>query len=361
MSKKRQRTSSGRKMAKKLDKKDVSGLLSHWQKEFAVMVPSKDGNTTRMALWDGQDTGFLEWYRNVTVPPKEVFFPSQEEMFHFKKDEEGHHLEVPPVDESKRLVFAIRPCDARAMTMLDIVFKDGYEDPYYLSRRKNTLLVGLGCTRPYSSCFCTSVGGDPSDPSSVDIMMIDLGDAFLVEGITPEGSDLVDRTEGLVDASKADLARADEVKEESRKKITRKLDTKGIEKKLLSCFEDEAYWQEVSAKCVSCGICTLLCPTCYCFDINDEMFKKQGSRVRSWDSCAFPLYTKMPMENPREDKWRRVRQKVCHKFEFFPMNFGVIACVGCGRCIRSCPVNWDITRVIESVPAASGVAVEKKK
>ncbi|MCD6567346.1 MAG: 4Fe-4S dicluster domain-containing protein [Dehalococcoidia bacterium] len=346
-------------MAKKIDKKDISGLLSRWQQEFAVLVPSKDGNTTRMALWDGKDTGFLEWYRNVTVPPKEIFFPSQEEMFRFQKDKEGYHLEVPPPEESKRLIFAIRPCDASAMTMLDYVFESDYEDPYYLSRRKNTMLVGLGCTNPYSSCFCTSVGGDPSDASNVDIMLMDLGDAFLVDGVTDAGKELVGRTEGLVEGSKSDLARAAEVKKESQKKIMRKLDTKDIEQKLLSCFEDKDYWEKVSAKCVACGICTLLCPTCHCFDINDEMTKKQGARVRSWDSCAFSCYTKMPMENPREDKWRRVRQKVCHKYEFFPMNFGVIACVGCARCVRFCPVNWDITRTIESVPAAPATAAEK--
>ena len=99
----------------------------------------------------------------------------------------------------------------------------------------------------------------------------------------------------------------------------------------------------------------MLCPTCYCFDINDELVRGEGTRFRSWDSCGFPVYTKMPMENPRLEKWRRVRQKVCHKFEFYPMTFNVIACTGCGRCIRLCPVNWDITQVLESVPVKTGV------
>ncbi|MFC1993312.1 4Fe-4S dicluster domain-containing protein [Chloroflexota bacterium] len=174
---------------------------------------------------------------------------------------------------------------------------------------------------------------------------------FLIEGITEAGKKLIAGAEGLKEATKVDGSKAKEIHEASYQKVTRKLDTRGIEKKLSTCFDDEEYWERVAAKCISCGICTLLCPTCYCFDISDEMNKQQGIRFRCWDSCAFPIYTKMPMENPRAEKWRRVRQKVCHKYEFYPMNFDVIACTGCGRCIRLCPVNWDITQVIESVPA----------
>ena len=158
---------------------------------------------------------------------------------------------------------------------------------------------------------------------------------------------------GLEEATETDEAKAREEKEAVRSRVTRRVNTENIQERLSSCFEDKEYWEEVAAKCISCGICTLLCPTCYCFDINDEMVKKQGTRFRSCDSCAFSIYTKMPMENPREEKWQRVRQKVCHKYGFYPMNFGVIACTGCGRCIRLCPVNWDITQTLEGLPARS--------
>ncbi len=88
-------------------------------------------------------------------------------------------------------------------------------------------------------------------------------------------------------------------------------------------------------KCLACGNCTMVCPTCYCFFINDEANRQHGTRCKGWDSCAFSCYTKMPMENPRSDKWKRVRQKVSHKYEYYPMTYGTIACTGCGRCIRS--------------------------
>ncbi|MGD9116349.1 MAG: 4Fe-4S dicluster domain-containing protein [Dehalococcoidia bacterium] len=338
-------------MTKKVSKQDIAPLLKEWSQQFSVLAPSKAGGVAEMAAWDGQDTSFLDWYRNTVIPPKASFFPPMEEMFRFRKGEEGFNIEPIARDGQKQLLFGIRPCDARAMAILDMTFEDAYIDPYYIEKRKNAVLVGMGCTNPCQSCFCTSMGTSPTDSTNVDIMLVDIGDAFLVEEVTDKGKELVAKTKGLKEAAKGDEAAAEKSRETSYNNVVRKLDTTDIKDRLLDSFEDEAFWEKTAAKCISCGICTLLCPTCFCFDINDEMVKDEGARFRSWDSCGFSLYTKMPMENPRKDKWRRVRQKVCHKYEFYPMTFDTIACTGCGRCIRLCPVNWDITKVIESVPA----------
>jgi sulfhydrogenase subunit beta (sulfur reductase) len=335
---------------KKISKKDIASLLSLWSQQFTIFVPSIENGVATMAKWDGKDASFLDWYRNTVIPPKASFLPTMEEMFHFQKDKEGYHIQLPPSDERKQLIFGVRPCDARALAVLDKIFERDYEDPYYLTRRKNAVLVGLGCTNPYESCFCTSLGISPAESNDVDLMLTDIGDEFLVEEITDKGKELIAKTIEVKKASEEEEARAKEVKEAAYQKVTRKIDTKGIGDRLSACFDDQDYWEKVAAKCISCGICTLLCPTCYCFDINDELVRQQGTRFRSWDSCAFSLYTKMPMENPRAEKWKRVRNKVCHKYEFFPMTFDVIACTGCGRCIRLCPVNWDITQTLESVP-----------
>jgi ferredoxin len=189
-------------------------------------------------------------------------------------------------------------------------------------------------------------------------MLTQIGDEFLVEAVTDRGSELMAKTKLAQAAPKADEAKAKKAKELARRKVTRKIDAEGISEKLRASFEDKGYWGGVSAKCISCGVCTFLCPTCYCFDISDELLKRRGERFRSWDSCAFSLYTKMPMENPRQEKWRRLRQKVCHKYEFCPLSFEVIACTGCGRCIRLCPVNWDITQVLSNLPAQEQVRLE---
>jgi len=334
---------------RKINKRDIVKLLNQWGQEFAVFVPSRESGVATMARWEGKDTGFLDWYRN-TIVPKANFLPAMEEMFHFQKNKEGYNIELPP-DGGKQLIFGIRPCDARALTIIDANFKDLYKDPYYLNKRSSAVLIGLGCTNPGESCFCTSLGISPAESKDVDLMLTDIGNEFLVEPISATGKELIAKTSGLKEATKNDEARAKEGKKTAYDKVTRKIDTDGIGDRLLTCFDDQDFWEKVAAKCVSCGICTLLCPTCYCFDINDELIRQQGTRFRSLDSCAFPAYTKMPMENPRAEKWKRVRQKVCHKYGFFPMNLNAIACTGCGRCIRLCPVNWDITQVLNSVPA----------
>ncbi|MFC2017245.1 4Fe-4S dicluster domain-containing protein [Chloroflexota bacterium] len=336
---------------KKINKKDIGKLLNKWSQEFTVFVPSQENGVAKLTKWDGTDTSFTDWYRNTVAPAKASFFPPMEEMFTFQKDKEGYHLELPPADEHKQLIFGIRPCDARALAILDMTFKDLYQDPYYLSKRNNTVLIGLSCTNPYDSCFCTSLGISPSESTDVDLMLTDIGGEFLIEVVTDKGKEPIATAIGIEEASQADETRAKEAKEASYNKATKKIDAKDVNEKLLPAFENQDYWEKVSAKCISCGICTFLCPTCYCFDINDELVKGEGARFRNWDSCAFPIYTKMPMENPREEKWRRVRQKVCHKYEFYPTNLGVIACTGCGRCIRLCPVNWDITQVLDRLPA----------
>ena len=304
-----------------------------------------------MARWDSKDAHCLDWHRNTVVPPKANFLPPTEEMFSFQKDKQSYHIELPPSDEQKQLILGIRPCDANAMAILDKTFQDAYEDPYYLPKRKNTVLVGLGCTNPYDSCFCTSMGSSPTNSADVDLMFIDIGDEFLVESVTDKGRELENISSELEEATEADETKSRSAKDAAHSKVTKQLKTKDIEKHMLSSFENQDLWEEIAAKCISCGICTFLCPTCYCFDINDELIKDKGTRSKSWDSCSFALYTKMPMENPRAEKWRRVRNKVCHKYEFYPILFDVIACTGCGRCIRQCPVNWDITQALEKVQA----------
>jgi ferredoxin len=345
----------------KISKDNIAGLLTDLSKEFCIFVPSKDDGTVAMTLWDGRDTDFLDWYRNTITPPKAVFLPPFEEMFSFHKEKQRYKVQLPAKENKRRLIFGVRPCDANALTILDRVFQSDYQDSYYMSKRKNTIIIGIGCTRPYDSCFCTSLNSNPTDSTNVDIMLTDIGENYLIEPVTEAGKELLVKSDKLVAANTNDDKVAEKVKREAIDKIARRLDTADIDKQLLKTFESETMWQDIAAKCVSCGICTLLCPTCYCFDINDELIKNMGARYRSWDSCSFATYTKMPAENPRIEKWRRVRNKTCHKYEFYPMNYGVIACTGCGRCIRQCPVNWDIVQTLQSIQAEADSVSSKGK
>jgi sulfhydrogenase subunit beta (sulfur reductase) len=344
---------------KKVKKQDIAKLLGQWQKDFTVFVPSKESGTPEMGIWDGRDTAFLDWYRNTVVPPKANFLQNMEKLFGFRREGGTFKLETPAAETGKQLIFGIRPCDARAIAIIDMVFKDAYEDKYYLSRRRNSLLIGMSCLKPYDSCFCTSLGLGPAEAADMDIMLTDIGGEYVIEEITAKGKELLAGTIGPVDVAGKDELQIKKKKEGGINIVKKSIDVKEITRRLPAAFENKVFWQGVSAKCVSCGICTFLCPTCYCFDINDELLKGEGGRYRNWDSCSFPLYTKMPAENPREEKWKRVRQKVHHKYDFYPRLFDVIACTGCGRCIRLCPVNWDITQTLSGLPAGAPVTEKK--
>ncbi|MDY7030817.1 MAG: 4Fe-4S dicluster domain-containing protein [Thermodesulfobacteriota bacterium] len=334
---------------KKIKKDQLNSFLTELSKDHPLFVPSRSGTYVSFNSWNGESTDFMEWYGNTTIPLKALFFPPVEEMFRFCKGEGGYEIEELLPGEGVQVVFGVRSCDAKALKIIDILFSDTYEDPYYLKRRENTVLVGLGCNEPCDTCFCTSMDAAPGESENVDLMCTDIGDELLLEPISEKGEALLSKMNEVSDASDEDEAKAKELREAAKEKIRRKLQTSGLQEKMRGTFEEKEYWQRVSRKCMSCGICTYVCPTCHCFDICDEETKKDGKRVRNWDSCKFPLFTRMPMENPRHEKWRRVRQRYHHKFEYYPMNFGSIACTGCGRCIRECPVNVDVTEIIGGI------------
>lgn len=283
---------------------------------------------------------------NFKIPPKEIFFPRSEKILEYVQDEEVRVREVLPPEE-KKILFGVRPCDAKAILLLDKVFDSPYRDPYYLRKRENTIFMGIGCNLPQSTCFCTSLGGSPFSEDGLDLLFTDIGDRFVVKGITGEGQRLLEKYEQFFErAKKSDLDKKLNVEKEAINKIKPKIALKGIEKRLDGMFED-AFWDRIYQKCLGCAVCTYLCPTCHCFDITDETMDEGAQRFCTWDSCQFALFTLQASgHNPRMSEKERVRQRIMHKFNYFVKNYGEIACVGCGRCIKNCPVNFDIRQIL---------------
>ncbi|MDY6853320.1 MAG: 4Fe-4S dicluster domain-containing protein [Thermodesulfobacteriota bacterium] len=335
--------------SKKIKKDQLNTLFNELSKEYSVLVPTRSKGYAGYDLWDENSGDCIGWYKNTTIPLKANFFPKVEGMFRFNKGEGGYEIKEILPEEESQIIFGVRSCDARALKIIGTLFADTYEDPYFQKRRENAVLIGLGCNEPCDTCFCTSMEISPGESQDVDLFCTEIGDELLIETVSKEGEELLSKMKGLSDSSDADSSKAKELREVANDKIQRQIDTSNLKEKMRANFENREYWENVSLKCMSCGICTYLCPTCHCFDIHDENNKKDGLRVRNWDSCKFPLFTRMPMENPRHEKWRRIRQRYHHKFEYYDMNFGVIACTGCGRCIRECPVNVDVTQIITGI------------
>ena len=284
------------------------------------------------------------------VPPKGILFPQTEVLFTFK--EMGGKITVTPVkiEDQEKIIFGAKPCDAIAITLLDKVFCEGkFTDSYYKARREKLTVFTIACDGPAdSTCFCPSTGGSPAATGGSDVMMYDVGDSYYAEGITDKGRKILEALKGqLGKPNSAQEKRKEEIikKAESAEGFTRKITEESIGK-LDSSF-DSKYWDDIARRCLSCGACTYYCPTCHCFDINDEAGNK---RVRTWDSCQFSNFTMhTSSHNPRTGKAQKLRNRYYHKFKYSKENIGRYLCVGCGRCIALCPVGLDITKAISEV------------
>ena len=282
------------------------------------------------------------------VTAKRAVFPQTELLFTFDKKSgvKGDDLESIP----QTVVFGIRPCDARSFTLLDPVFESPIPDPYYLTRRNRTILIGIACAKPFLNCFCTSIGGDPFAREGLDLLFTEGDDSFFIDVITDRGQRLLDATVSLLTpAQEQDRTQNQERAQAARALIARHVDTGSVPEKLTSLFEHRL-WKQFADKCIGCGICTYSCPTCYCFDMQDETALKQGRRLRLWDSCMFAEYTLHASgHNPRPTRTERFRNRIYHKFKFNQDNFGALSCVGCGRCISLCPVNIDLIECLSAI------------
>jgi sulfhydrogenase subunit beta (sulfur reductase) len=282
-------------------------------------------------------------YRNFKMSPKDLFLPQSEVLCRFCRGEIVHDAAD---DDGKRVLLGIRPCDAKAISLMDKVFLQEPEDSYYKRKRDNTVVISAVCSRPEDTCFCTSVGGSPASPDGSDILLTDLGESYLLEPVTPKGEEFLGPFSSLMrNAKKNEISEKKRVAEEAAARMP-KMGLEGIAKRFAEAFESDL-WNTVSQKCLGCGICTYFCPTCHCFDVTDEMLHENGRRIRTWDSCMYSLFTLHASgHNPRPSQNERTRQRFMHKFSYSVDNFGELFCVGCGRCIKHCPVNIDLREVI---------------
>lgn len=296
-------------------------------------------------------------YQNTRLSPKGLLHPQSERMFVYsldKNDPEARILKEAPKDFSPRVFLGIRPCDARAFQLDDRNFDvDQCRDPWWVRRREATTLVGLACNQPCASCFCTTVGTGPFDSGGLDVLLNDVGDGYVARSVSSKGDDLL---QGINDAEKVpeeSARKAEDLKRQAEKQLGVQFDVSPLAGQEMLDLFDADFWDEVQFACINCGVCTFLCPTCWCFDIQDEVHGNQGDRIRNWDSCMFPLFTLHGSgHNPRSQKLQRVRQRFMHKLKYYvdKYNNGV-ACVGCGRCVRFCPVNIDIRHVARLMAA----------
>lgn len=335
---------------RKVRPQDLPALFAVWNARQTLYFPA---DTDKGAV-------FLPWREDLTLSPalhttrsvKDFFFPQTETMMAFEV--KGKKIEI--IDCRKEaedfVLFGLRACDEAAVRILDRVFLSEPVDSYYENRRAHGILVTVACRRPAETCFCTTFGIDPAEPLG-DVRVYPADDAWYLEALTEKGEALLAQGGDLCPWV-ADAAPVEEEKNALRKKMAALplagLTTEGFGSGKTQELFDSPVWQKLAATCLGCGTCTFVCPTCQCYDIQDFDTGHGIRRFRCWDSCMYSEFTKMAGGQPRVSQTERFRQRFMHKLVYFPENNGeIFGCVGCGRCLVSCPIHMNIVKVMKEL------------
>jgi formate hydrogenlyase subunit 6/NADH:ubiquinone oxidoreductase subunit I len=270
-------------------------------------------------------------------------FPKVETLLHFTNSKTESTISDVDRDKIPEVVlWGSHPCDNAAFDILASIFCQDNEDMFFSERMRKLVIIGLACHTSDQYCFCTSVGISPSSERGSDILLSPLkNDSFKADILTEKGKAIL--------ALNPDLFESFTNEEPVVANVKQRFSVEVVTKKLPGLF-DNPFWVENSMRCLGCGACAYVCPTCACFDIQDETQGKNGLRYRSWDSCGFGLFTLHTTgHNPRQLQSQRWRQRIMHKFSYMTENNKSLGCVGCGRCSSGCPVDMNIAEQIEAL------------
>ena len=330
---------------------DLPALLTAWQSGSRVLCPCKEQDgTTRLESFVPAKGLCLD-YTNLAMPPVDVLNGYQDVLFRWEGNERTYVAEPGAEAMASTVIFGMRPCDVSALEYLDDFYLGEYRDINYSMRREAVTIVGMNCRTPGKSCFCAATGTGPFARSGFDLMLTLDGDLCWVECATDKGESLVGQAMVFFrPVTEAALrARLGELEKDCRDSFQKLPDLSQIRTALLQGF-DHPVWEEITPTCIRCTGCTAVCPTCTCFQFNEERLDAQsGRRVRVKDSCQTAGFTRNAgWHNPRS-KAAAVRHRIMDKLVYIQDRFGKKGCVGCGRCIDVCPAGIDIRKIADTV------------
>ena len=310
-----------------------------------LVLPVREGQ--ELFYREGADPAQLDLS---TIPKnsiKEFLFPKCEKILEYEYSGNDVIIEDVAPDAKPTVIFCARPCDAASLPVVEPLWNWDYKDKFFNERREQTLLVTYACrTAPDEACFCASVGLSPSSDQGSDVMLFAVDDSTVaVRLVSAKGQELEEVFSKFKKGEVSDEALEGFAKEGDQSLAHRKPLDK-VKDWLEEHFEDPL-WEDKAFRCIGCGTCTFLCPTCHCFDIQDESVFDGGCRLKNWDGCQFSLFTLHTSgHNPRDTQPKRYRQRIYHKYAIYPEKFGKTLCTGCGRCVAYCPVNLSLYDVV---------------
>jgi sulfhydrogenase subunit beta (sulfur reductase) len=285
---------------------------------------------------------------------KKFLHPPVLRLWRAKRDGNGMDV-VPEPESNERFAFiGVRSCELHAIAIQDKVFLGGaYVDPHYQTRRNGAFIVAVNCGQAGGTCFCVSMHTGPKADAGFDLALTEIPGTgehiFLVETGSEEGGAVL---AGLPrrPATDAEMAAAEAVVARTALSMGREMDANGVRELLLRNLEHPR-WTDVAERCLTCGNCTMVCPTCFCTSIEDasDLSGMETSRSRRWDSCFTMDFSYIHGGSVRTSSRSRYRQWMTHKLATWFDQFGTSGCVGCGRCITWCPVGIDITEEVRAI------------
>jgi ferredoxin len=280
-------------------------------------------------------------YDTTILPPKKYLQPQEERMMTFTRT--GKPVVEMVIDAEPTVILGVHTCDLQGLKVLDKAFSEGYPDAHYLKRREQTLLVSIECLEPCDEhSFCKSMDTLTAN-DGYDLHLTDLGDAYAVDVGSEAGEALLKAGTEARPAADADMRALNKVMGAKWPRFSYKLDFDvGELESLMQNSYDSPLWDALAEKCLACGQCTLVCPTCFCFDVTDrvDLSLADGERVRYWDSCQLDQFARVAGgENFREHQAARLRHRFMRKGRYLMDKYAELGCTGCGRCARSCLVD----------------------
>jgi len=285
---------------------------------------------------------------------KTVLHPARAPLWSADRAPDGTVVVREPVERHRYALLGVRPCDLAAIGVLDRVLTGGrHTDPIYAGRRDGNLIIAVECTEPGATCFCTSMGTGPHAGPGFDLAMTELTDGgdhrFLVRAGTPAGAEILTALPRRP-ADDATVAHASGAVADAATRMGRTMQAEGLPD-LLAASRESPHWDDVASRCLTCGNCTMVCPTCFCTTTEDvtDLTGDHAERWRVWDSCFDLDFSYLHGGSVRTSGQARYRQWISHKLGTWHEQFGSSGCVGCGRCIAWCPTGIDITQEVAAL------------
>jgi sulfhydrogenase subunit beta (sulfur reductase) len=329
------------------------GAIIYDTLEYCSQLPkgiSEHQSPGHYQITDSSSQRYFSWSNGPQAIKPYVFAP-KESLWRSQQKENGQLQFVDLTTESEPVaIIGVRACDLAALYIQDKHFlHEEKKDLYYQARREKLFLVAVNCTHPADTCFCASTDDGPRASYGYDIVLSELDDGMLLHGRSDKGLGVIDKLP-TVPATEVQLQEANAEIEEAAKQQVRYLPSRNLKDSLFSNLEHKQ-WEEIAKRCLACGNCTSVCPTCFCHAEDDEpaLDGRSSEYYRQWDSCFTQGHSYIHGITIRASTAQRYRQWLTHKLGSWHDQYGRSGCVGCGRCITWCPVGIDITEEVKLI------------